>query len=339
MRQRRGSRRGSGEGGRGASLLFPAACRAPFAAQRGVALVTALLVVALAATAAAAMAVRQQIDIRRTANLIEYDQAYLYLLGMEDWAGQILRRDAKESTTDHLGEAWATELPPIPVEGGQLAGRMEDMQGRFNLNTLVKGDGTPDPIAVERFRRLLAALGLDPEITEAVVDWIDAGDEPRLGGAEEVEYLGLDPPYRTANGPLASISELRLVKGVSAEVYARLAPYVSALPAAAGLNVNTVAADKPELIMALADGIERVEAEQAIAGRGDEGYKDVATFLQHPAFAGKNLSQQGLTVNSGYFMVTSQIQAGRSVFTTFTLLERVSGSGASRTVMRTQGIL
>jgi len=305
--------------------------------QHGVALITALLVVALATTAAVAMTSRQFLDIRRAANVLEYDQAMLYVVGIEAWAGQILRKDAQESQVDNLDEDWATQLPPIPVDGGQLAGAAEDMQGRFNLNSLLAADGATDEVALERFRRLLASLELEPELADRLADWLDADDETRLGGAEDVEYLGLERPYRAGNTLLTSPSELALLLGVTPEVMAKLAPYVAALPRDAALNVNTIAADKPQLVMALAPDVTATEAGQVLEARGTEGFTSVQEFLQQPAFAGRNVPAQGLAVASNYFMVTSHVQFGRSVFTTHSLLHR-SADGA-RTLMRSQGTL
>lgn len=303
--------------------------------QRGVALITALLIVALATTAAVAMTARQFLDIRRAANALEYDQAMLYVMGIEGWAGQILSKDAKESQIDTLEEDWAVRLPPIPIDGGQLTGFAEDMQGRFNVNSLLDNTGAPNPVAVERFRRLLASLELDPELADRLVDWLDADDETRLGGAEDMEYLGLEVPYRAGNTLLISPSELALLLGVTPEVMAKLAPYVAALPRDAALNVNTIAADKPQLIMALVPDITLAEARQVLETRGTKGFATLDEFLQLEVFAGRDLPSQGLTVASSYFMVTSHVQFGRSVFTTHSLLHR-SQSGV-RTLMRSQG--
>ena len=109
--------------------------------QRGVALVTALLVVSLVTVAAVAMATRQQVDVRRTANLLHGEQAYAHAVSAESWARVVLRRDAKDNDYDVLEDEWATALPPIAVEGGLVSGRVEDRQGRFNLNNLVDSDG------------------------------------------------------------------------------------------------------------------------------------------------------------------------------------------------------
>jgi general secretion pathway protein K len=150
-----------------------------------------------------------------------------------------------------------------------------------------------------------------------------------------VFYLGLQPPYRAFNRPIASVSELRMVNGMAPEIYAKLEPYVAALPRAEPFNVSTVAKEKPELIMCLAPNVGRTEAVQALENRGTAGFTSVQDFQQEPVLAPFNIPAAGLTVSSNYFMVTSHVQVGRSTYTTYSLLER-NASGV-RTMMRAQG--
>ncbi len=303
--------------------------------QRGVALITAMLVVALATTAAVAMVARQQYDIRRTGNLLQAEQAYLYVLGIDDWAAQILRRDREDNSIDHRGEEWATLLPPIPIEGGQVGGSIEDLQGRFNLNDLVR-DGEPDSGAIERFRRLLAALSLDTGLATVAADWLDQNIDPAFpGGAEDDSYLRGERSYRTANAPFVSVSELRLLQGVDKEVFATLAPHVCALPTSVPLNVNTATIP---VLMSLAEGLTEADAEALIEGRGEEGYADATTFLRGEALAGKNVPSGLVGVQSDYFVVTSQVVFGRIAVSYQSMIQR-SATGETRILMRAQGTL
>jgi len=113
--------------------------------QQGVALITALLVVALATIAAVAMTTRQQLDIHRTANIINGEQAYIYALGGESWIKQILLRD--NNKTDSIHDLWAMPMPPLAIPGGSVQGQVEDLQSRFNLNNLVKeGQASPEDL-------------------------------------------------------------------------------------------------------------------------------------------------------------------------------------------------
>lgn len=307
--------------------------------QRGVALIQAMLVVALATSLAVAMVSRQQFDIRRTGNLLQAGQADLYADGVEVWAMQLLRRDRTNGEVDDLNEDWATILPPIPVEGGSVAGHIEDLQGRFNLNALVVG-GAPDAEAVAEFRRLLAALQgehpelagrLGPELAAALIDWLDGDLETTFpGGAEDDYYLGLEHPYRAANAPLVSPSELRLIKGVDADVYAVLRPHVTALPVVAAVNVNTATVP---VLMGLVDGLGRVEAEALVEERP---YDDVNGFLAQEALAGRQLRQAAVAVGSDHFLIVSQIQFGKLSRQRYSVVQRDT-KGEGRILVRAEG--
>lgn len=317
------------------------------AAQRGVALIQAMLVVALATSIAVAMVSRQQFDIRRTGNLLQAEQAGLYAEGVEAWAAQVLRRDREDNQVDHEKEEWATSLLPVPVEGGSIGGHIEDLQGRFNLNSLVVG-GKAEPKAMERFRRLIAALRdaamlndqaelaqrLVPQLAVVVADWLDPDQEPAYpGGAEDDNYMSRDHPYRSGNGLMVSPSELLLLEGVDAEVYAALRPYVTTLPVETKLNVNTASAP---VLMSLAKDLSPADAQALIDGRGDEGYGSVDAFVKQQALAGREIEVDMLTVQSDHFLVVSQIQFGALAQQRYSVLQR-DAKGASRILMRAQG--
>jgi general secretion pathway protein K len=276
--------------------------------QRGVALVTALLVVSLATIAAVAMATRLQVDVRRTGNLLHGEQAYAYALAAESWAEVILRRDAEDSKIDTLGENWATALPPIAVEGGFVSGRIEDLQGRFNLNNLVGADGKPSVPDLEYFKRLLVLLEVEPGLATALLDWIDADINATLpDGAEDDVYLLEDPPYRTANRPLVSTSELRLVKGFNPEIIALLEPFITALPGSTALNVNTAS---PLVLQALHAELATMDAEQIIEARGEDGFPELEAFLALDALAGLQLDVD-VDIKSAWFSVLTDVRIGR----------------------------
>lgn len=276
--------------------------------QQGVALVTALLVVSLATVAAVAMATRQHIDVRRTANLLHGEQAYAYALAAESWARVTLRQDAKDNKVDSLDEDWATALPPIAVEGGWVDGEVREKHGRFNLNNLVDNSGVKSPADFDYFKRLLDILDLDPAIAGAVVDWIDKDTTPEFpDGAEDNVYLLKDVPYRVPNNLMAHISELRLVEGVGAEAAARLSPHVTALPTRTMINVNTAT---PEVIQALHKDLEEKDVETLISERGEEGYPNISKFLDHDLLAGLTIDI-GLDVQSEYFTVYTDVSVGR----------------------------
>jgi len=303
--------------------------------SRGVALVTALLVVALATTIAVAMVSRQQLDIRRTGNMLMGDQTRLYAFGAEAWGIAQLERD--DNKTDSLEDDWATLLPPLALdEGGTISGGIEDLQGRFNLNTLI-AEGDAGKLAQQRFTRLLKQLDLEPALQQAVRDWIDSDSEPSYpDGAEDNYYLGLTPAYRSANTPLASVSELRLIRGIETEHYTALAPHVTALPESnTALNINTATVDQ---LMTLGDDLVRSEIEALVEQRNENAFATVTQFLQDNAFAGREIKADALDVASHYFMIQSQTEIGRSRLIHQSLVQR-SGKGVVKVLRRSQGAL
>ncbi len=303
-------------------------------AQGGAALITAILITAIATIAAVAMASRQHLDIRRTTNVIESSQAYLFALGAEEWGRQLLIRDRLENQIDHLEEDWATTLPPIEVEGGRVAGQIEDLQGRFNLNNLVTGN-QPSQLDLDRFRRLLFLLGLDEQLAEAVVDWIDENEDVSIpGGAEDFEYLGRELPYRTPNAKMASVSELLLVKGVDREVYDELLPYVTVLPEYTDINVNTASA---KLLRTLVAGLTDSEADELIDARSPDGFASVADFVGHAAIAGRITDNSGLSVQTKYFIINAASEFGRGRTNLYSLMVR-DDNAKVEVAMRAQGV-
>ena len=182
--------------------------------QRGVALITAMFVVALATIAAVAMFESSNIAVRRASNLIESETALWYAVGVESWTKGILKQDAKNNETDSLADIWAKPVDFLPIDNGTLRGRVEDLQGRFNLNNLATTDVNQLKIYLLQFQLLLDAIGGEDAakatgLGAAIRDWVDADNERLdLNGAEDNEYQGLDPPYRAANRPMQSVSEL-----------------------------------------------------------------------------------------------------------------------------------
>lgn len=290
---------------------------------RGAALLTALLIVSVAVTVITGMISAQHLDIRASGNAFERDRGVQFALGGEAWAMGILSRDATEGGHDHLNELWAAIAPPIPVTGGTATGRITDLQGRFNLNNLLL-EGKQSPVDRARFERLLLVVGLEPRLASAVVDWIDRdGEVSGPGGAEDETYLGKRPPYRAANQPFVSATELRLVEGFDAEALQRLLPLVTALPERTEWNVNTAPV---ELLMTLVENFSRGEA-MAIddVRRRDKGYVDVASFLAEPLLKGREVLSGGVGVSSRYFLVEGEVRLERGRTRLSSLLMRNNG--------------
>jgi general secretion pathway protein K len=283
--------------------------------------------VAIAAIIATSMMQRQNFDTQRTANIIHRDQAIAYALGAEHWAGVELTKDSKANNYDHLQESWAYELTPLPIDGGYITGRVQDLQGRFNLNSVL------DPLQADRFMRLCQAINVEPDFIPALQDWIDRDTEVRDGGAEDESYTLLDPPYRAANGFLNDTSELLLVKGVSLQDYNTLMFYVSALPGISDINVNT--ASSP-LLQSLTRDVTPADAERIIELRTQQPYKSIDVFVEEETFAGKEISEDYLTVSSQYFLLTANVMLGDAPLTLQSVLSR-SATGTITVIQRRFG--
>lgn len=303
--------------------------------QRGVALITALLVVAIAAIAATAIITGGQRALLRTQLLLDSERAWWYATGMEAWALSLLERDRQQGRTDHLGEFWAMQLPPLDVGDdelgprGLLHGQLQDAQGRYNLNNLA----ITEPEVLQRqigiFRRLLACTGAADEfgaddLINAVIDWVDADDEQRFpGGGEDLLYLSGSPPYRAANQRMASISELRAVQGIDAQIYAALAPHVVALPQATPINLNT--ATLPVLCALTDDPGSRANLAAFAERRAEQPLEDVQQAFQAGALFGAGdlgIDPEDLAVASHYFLARAEAFVGSGGVVLYSLLHR-----------------
>ena len=304
--------------------------------QRGVALITAVLMVALATMLAVDVGFRGFLDQRRSGTLLALDQGYEIALGAEAWAADFLRRDLLESKTDHLGETWARPLPPLPIEGGTVEGRLEDLQGRFNLNNLVHADGTTNPAAVQQLERILVMLQLETNWAGAIADWIDQDTQPAFpDGAEDSVYTGMDPPHLAANMPITRASELMVLPGFGLERYRRLQPFVTALPVGTPLNVCTA----PGIVLDALTADSRefgVNPEDLAKRRRDACFPSLDELRGALGDEAFNELRNSLTESSNYFRATVWVTIGTTQFTLYSLLAR-SGAGTIRPALRSFG--
>ena len=278
--------------------------------QRGVALITALLMVALVAIIGAGLVTRMNVAAHRAGNLWTNEQAWWYMIGVENWITQILQLDAENSDIDALNEAWAQPVDYLPIEGGALQGREIDLQSKFNVNNLARANQA----ILEQFQRLIEIATETDALTAGTIaqstrDWID----PDINitppyGAEDDFYLGQNPAYRAGNQPMASVSEMLMVNGVSNELYRALEPHITALPTTTALNINTATVAN---LAALAEEITPQAAEALAEKRLEAPWESVQAFLQEDELAGREIPVQGLAVTTSYFQASGLIAVDR----------------------------
>jgi general secretion pathway protein K len=298
--------------------------------QRGMALIIGLMLVAMATLVAVTLTFNLKLDQRRAQSLLTTQQSRQLALAAEAWAAEILRDDLNNSSTDHLGEEWAMQLPPVPAEGFLVQGLMEDMQGRFNLNNLIGTDGKVVPAQLAQFQRLLVALQIDPSLAGIMGDWIDPDTQGGFpDGAEDDYYTGSDIPYRTPNTYITALTELQAVRGVDDEVFRKLLPYVSTLPHGTQLNVNTA---PPPVLQSLSETMDIFQAESLAAEAAEDGFPDLQAFqtiVEEDAL-------ETLTLSSDYFRLTVRVTIGTYSLTMYSLLLR-DPAGQVRPLLRTFG--
>jgi len=344
--------------------------------QKGVAIITALLIVALGTITVVAITAQQQLDIQRERNEATIQTARAFAISGERFAAALLFRDKEagdRNNSDSLDDDWALTIPPIPIDDMGLQGCIVDMQGRFNLNNLVDAEGNASPVHVEQLNRLLAELNIDQTKSQAIIDWVDKDFNATVpDGAEDDYYSGLTPAFRASNGPFVMVSELQLVKGFSPAIpaekedYDLLVPHVAALPlinGATAVNVNTAT---PEVISAMSPFLANLgtsltrwdstayedypecenifdltaEGPDAIAADDKEPYESIALFEADAApGAGVEVAPPGvLSVASSFFQVRIDVIGEGIAISQYTLFERLD-TGQTRIVFRSRDTL
>ena len=307
--------------------------------QRGVALITAVLVVALATILAINVTFRGMVDQRRSANLFAFDQGFEVALGAEAWAADFLRKDAQETQQDHLGEVWAQAMPPLPIDEGvgTVEGRLEDMQGRFNLNNLVFADGTPNEPAIRQLERILTMVDLEPTWAVAIADWIDGDVNPGFpDGAEDSVYTGMDPPHLAANMPITRASELLVLPEFGIDRYRRLQPYVTALPAGTKLNVCTASGVVLDALLEDQRVFSLMNPQDLATRRKEACFPTTEDIRGTLGQAGYDQVKDTIGESSSYFRATVWVTIGTTQFTLYSLLAR-GGAGSIRPLLRSFG--
>lgn len=333
--------------------------------QRGAALLIALVIMSIAMGIAVNIMFRQQLHTRLAVNIGNLEQIYPYATGLEDWARTILNRDAEDSPdTDDLTEPWATEIPPIPIPGGTMTGRLFDLQAKLNLNNLYPPERpieeNPDEapgaaggeertaeeqrIIEDQNRYIIAKLRtetllktIDPDETlgpainfaDVVTDWIDSDSNTTEAGAESDYYQTLDPPYNTADSFLVNETELRLLKDIDKDAYELLRPHVTMLPEYTPVNVNTASL---EVFQAL--GFTAEAAENIISVRDEDPFQGMDDFMdlavvqvatEETEDTPPEVYPQHLSATTNYFLLQGEVNIGTARLYINSVMHRKDG--------------
>jgi len=236
----------------------------------------------------------------------------------------VLRIDSRDNQYDTLDEIWSRSTLQISLEDAEIRVTIEDEERKIDLNRLMLPNGNAaDDRRLAVFQRLLDTLGIDRAVADAVVDWLDNDENPRVGGAESSHYLGLPNPYRAKNDLFDTIGELRLVRGVTAEIYEKLLPFVT-VSSSGMVNLNTA---PKEVLMSLSAGKDLAEsgaidaktADEIIEYRKDHPFTTPSQIGNVSPFLRDLYARPGLRnlvdVKSTYFHVRSSGDIGGTVRT------------------------
>ncbi|KGJ94322.1 type II secretion system minor pseudopilin GspK [Colwellia psychrerythraea] len=346
--------------------------------QRGVALITVMLIVALASIIAAQMTTRLQTQMQRSTNISFNQQAYWYALGAEAFTKRVLIKAFKdEPDVTHLEQIWATEGSNYPVDFGEISGEITDLQSCLNLNALhpeakTKVESTKDTPASPKktgttakapksasandkqlpaatvLEALIVNLNIDgignfeaEAMVNALTDWLDGNDIiTGSGGAEDNDYAAREFPYLAANSYLASVNELRLIEHFTPAVILALTPYVCVLPQNSQhfININTLDAEKPELLQALL-GSSIEEAQEVLSARDSSGYEKVADFLKIEELTKIRLEKwqtAAFVIDSKYFKLKANARFNNSYFSMSSMM-KVNDTQQIQVISRTIG--
>lgn len=286
--------------------------------QRGVVIVVALFIVALVAAMSYLMMARLERDTRRTTLILRHTQAELYAQGSVLWARDVLRQNWENQQAERLIDKMPLTSPAENVNGYHIQSTITDLQGNFNINNLAQTNAQPS------FKRLILVLnpnlsdGQAVTLTKAVADWVTPGLKQTTF---DQYYLSRPEPYRAPHHAMASVTELRLVKGITPAIYTALLPHISALPAVTPINVQT--ASIPALLTI--DPKMTIDAAKAlVALRQQKAFTTAQTFLESDVGKNNHIKSDQITVVSHYFLVETTVSIEQQQLVTYTILQRVA---------------
>ena len=323
--------------------------------QRGIALIYVLLIFAMITLMASQIVTSLWLHTEKNARYLERVQAKHYAFGAENFVALLLEQDAERDKknkrqVDHEKEFWNVDTVNYDIDQGDIEITIVDEQSFFNLNWLADG-GVPgkdqdQPSALmksrqqqstalsnfgnntnylEMLQNLLLSQALDPQLAYKIKDWVDSDQEAAEAGAEDLFYLYLEQPRRTADMAMASVSELKLIDGVGETELEKLIPLVTVLPRNSKINLNSAL---PSVIRSISKNLTDGDAQAIIDARGERGIVNMAALNNFPSLNGKTGLLQAAPVefSSNFYSVYIKATYRDTSFYMRTLLFR-NGEG------------
>src|SRR5437879_3828437 len=281
--------------------------------EHGIALLLTLLVLTLLVALILEFDAEARREYRDAAAFRDNFKATVLARASVQAARGVLQQDfVKDKQTGEIFDAptdlWALPITNYAIGDGLLTAQIEDEQGKLNLNDLVAGG---DPNAknkkVLRVKRLFELLQINPDLVDAIVDWVDQDEKPEPAGAESLYYQTLHPSYRAANLPLQTLLELRLIKGMTPEIIEKLSKLVTVYPSEGQSKVNLNTAD-PLVIQALDSDITQGMAAEIVQARP---FKTIVELDRVSSFEdiGKKLRPENLyDIKSNLFLARMMVR-------------------------------
>jgi general secretion pathway protein K len=312
--------------------------------ERGIALLVAIVMFAIATTVAAAITYNKARSARRAAATFALEQALQAGMAAEALAQVALEDDGSNAKTE-IHRPWAQPFGPVEIEGTAvwIQGQLEDLTGRFNLNSVVEWQGAPlntftlDARQTEVFQVILNDKGIDTRYSDLLVDWIDPNNQPEPQGGEDTMYLSQSPPYRPPNTLITHSSELLALPGFGPENYTKLAPFITTLPP--DEKVNTCTASGLVLDATANDPNAQVAyRNEDLPARREKGcWPTNADFLAGIQDANaRSSAQTRVHEKSSWFRLRTNIRIGTAEFVLYSVLFREQNNRV-RTVQRSFG--
>jgi general secretion pathway protein K len=303
--------------------------RRPSTRQRGVAVVTALLLTTLAITIVASLFWQQQVQVRSIENQRLQLQKQWILRGALDWTRLILREDARYSKVDHLGEPWATPLAETrldqyvenesnsDVPDAVLSGGIVDAQSRYNLANRCQ-NGVVNPEEVAAFARLLTNLRQNPSLAQATATLMQQAQGSSQNGTGGT---GSTAPAASADAPqpvnILYADDLLAVPGFTPEALESIRDFVVVLPYPTPINVNTAPA---EVLSARIATLSLADAAAAVSMRESAWFKDPGDFTNRMHVS--NVPANAIDTKTEFFLVNGNVRLSRATMHMQALIKR-----------------